>query len=88
MLMGMQSLFMSIDTIDRQNSKLWQNKASHLHQPPCLIKKSQTIKVNFNTKSVSDKVSLDYFTLDTDGVAQIALNQETENCCTYSGVWY
>ena len=40
--------------------------------------KNQTIKVNFNTKSVSDKVSLDYFTLDTDGVAQIALNQETE----------
>lgn len=40
--------------------------------------KTQTIKVNFNTKSVSDKVSLDYFTLDTDGLAQIALNQQTE----------
>ena len=40
--------------------------------------KNQTIKVNFNTKSVSDKVDLDYFTLDTDGVAQIGLSQETE----------
>ena len=40
--------------------------------------KTQTIKVNFNTKSVSDKVSLDYFTLDTDGLAQIVLNQQTE----------
>ncbi len=40
--------------------------------------KSQTIRVNFNTKLVSDRVNLDYFTLDTDGLAKIDLTQETE----------